>query len=143
MQVPGRRPRCASCDRACLFAVAQRGSGSTATVAAEGQLPGGEPEQHGEGAADRNEPEQPVSEQRRDVRETFVPKVELISGGPIAGLPLSYFIEWRVVSLELLNNGTRRDRGGRFEDAFINWEIDDRQQTHDHCRQGGPRGSRH
>ncbi len=53
----------------------------------------------------------------------FVPKVELISGGPVASLPLSYFVEWRVVSLDLRGNGTLRDRGGRFEDAFVNWEI--------------------
>ncbi len=54
---------------------------------------------------------------------SYLPKVELISGGPVADLPLSYFVEWRVVSLDLRGNGTLRDRGGRFEDAFVNWEI--------------------
>lgn len=58
--------------------------------------------------------------------EFFLPKVEFVSGGPVADLPFSYFLEWRVVSLELRNNGTLRDRGGRFEDAFLNWEINDR-----------------
>jgi len=53
----------------------------------------------------------------------FVPKVELVTGGPVNSLPLSYFVEWRVVSLDLRGNGTLRDRGGRFEDAFVNWEI--------------------
>lgn len=61
-----------------------------------------------------------------DLQEFYLPKVELISGGRIGDLPLSYFVEWRVVSLDLRSNGTLRDRGGRFEDAFINWEINDR-----------------
>jgi len=61
-----------------------------------------------------------------DLDEFYLPKVELVSGGPIADLPLSYFIEWRVVSLDLRNDGTLRDRGGRFEDALVNWEINDR-----------------
>jgi hypothetical protein len=56
----------------------------------------------------------------------YVPKVELISGGPVGSLPLSYFIEWRVVSLDIRGDGSLRDRGGRFEDAFVNWQIDDR-----------------
>lgn len=56
------------------------------------------------------------------IERTYVPKVELISGGPMPHPSLSYFIEWRVVSLDVRNNDTLRDRGGRFEDAFINWE---------------------
>jgi hypothetical protein len=59
--------------------------------------------------------------------EFYAPKVELISGGPIGELPLSYFIEWRVVSLALRDDGTLQDRGGRFEDAFIAWGMTDRQ----------------
>ncbi|MDZ4224506.1 MAG: hypothetical protein U1D33_01220 [bacterium] len=54
--------------------------------------------------------------------DTFVPKVELISGGPI-GNAFSYFVEWRVVSLSAQPDGTLQDRGGRFEDAFINWDF--------------------
>lgn len=52
-----------------------------------------------------------------------MPKVELLSGGPIGDLTSSYFVEWRVVSLDVRNNGTLRDRGGRFEDAFVNWDF--------------------
>jgi hypothetical protein len=58
------------------------------------------------------------------LNKTFVPKVELVSGGPIGDL-MSYFLEWRVVSLDLRGEGTLRDRGGRFEDAFVNWEMAD------------------
>jgi hypothetical protein len=61
-----------------------------------------------------------------DLSKSYLPKVELISGGPIGSLPLSYFLEWRVVSLDLRDDGSLRDRGGRFEDAFVNWEINDR-----------------
>jgi hypothetical protein len=61
----------------------------------------------------------------QNLEKTYVPKVELISGGPI-GDRFSYFVEWRVVSLDLRDDGSLRDRGGRFEDAFVNWEINDR-----------------
>lgn len=57
--------------------------------------------------------------------ETLFPKVELISGGPI-GDDLSYFVEWRAVSRQTRSDGSIRDRSGRFEDAFINWQIDER-----------------
>jgi hypothetical protein len=61
-----------------------------------------------------------------DLEKFYFPKVELISGGPVGNLPLSYFVEWRVVSLDMRGDGSLRDRGGRFEDAFVNWEIDER-----------------
>lgn len=61
----------------------------------------------------------------QDLSKSYMPKVELVSGGPIRELPLSYFIEWRVVSLDMRNDGSLRDRGGRFEDALLNWEIAD------------------
>src|SRR5687768_1609519 len=61
-----------------------------------------------------------------NLEDVFLPKVELMSGGPI-GVSASYFIEWRVVSQELQSNGTHRDRSGRFEDVIFNWEPDDRQ----------------
>jgi hypothetical protein len=61
----------------------------------------------------------------QDLEKAYVPRVELISGGPILDR-FSYFIEWRVVSLDMRNDGSLRDRGGRFEDAFVNWEINDR-----------------
>lgn len=59
----------------------------------------------------------------RDFAERFLNRVELISGGPIAALPVSYFIEWRIENLETRSDGSLRDRSGRFEDAFINWEV--------------------
>lgn len=62
----------------------------------------------------------------RDFSETFLPKVELISGGPLGRLPFSYFLEWRIVSLQTRNDGSLLDRGGRFEDAYLNWEIHNR-----------------
>ncbi|CAN5158554.1 hypothetical protein BH23VER1_BH23VER1_20240 [soil metagenome] len=51
--------------------------------------------------------------------------MELISGGPISE-ELSYFAEWRLVSLESRSDGTLRDRSGRFEDAFLSWDASDR-----------------
>lgn len=63
----------------------------------------------------------------RNFGEGYVNRVELISGGaiPIPGIiqeTLSYFVEWRMISLESRSNGTLRDRSGRFEDAYINWQ---------------------
>ena len=68
----------------------------------------------------------------RKFGEFFLNRVELISAGPIP-IPMleenfSYFIEWRAGSLETRSNGTLRDRSGRLEDAFINWQISDRWQ---------------
>ena len=57
--------------------------------------------------------------------ETLFPKVEIISGGPI-GDDFSYFVEWRTVSRGTRSDGSIKDRSGRFEDAFINWKIDER-----------------
>lgn len=62
----------------------------------------------------------------RDFSELYLNRVELISGGPIGDLPLSYFVEWRVVSMETRSDGTLRDRSGRFEDAFINLGLGQR-----------------
>ncbi|MGH2535245.1 MAG: hypothetical protein ACRDJW_23535 [Thermomicrobiales bacterium] len=50
--------------------------------------------------------------------DLFLPKVELISGGRW-GEAWSYFVEWRPVSLSLGSDGALRDRGGRFEDLFV------------------------
>ena len=61
----------------------------------------------------------------KDFSEGFLSKVELLSGGPI-GESFSYFIEWRIGSLQTREDGSLRDRGGRFEDAFVNWSITDR-----------------
>lgn len=56
--------------------------------------------------------------------DTFIPKVELISGGPV-GDSFSYFVEWRTVSLSARPDGSLQDRGGRFEDAFVGWQFAD------------------
>jgi hypothetical protein len=58
-----------------------------------------------------------------DFSNGYLNRVELISGGSVADLPFSYFIEWRVGSLESRSDGSLRDRSGRFEDAFLNWEL--------------------
>ena len=59
--------------------------------------------------------------------EGYLTRAELISGGPV-GQTLSYFIEWRIGSLESRGDGTLRDRSGRFEDAYFNWQPTDRFQ---------------
>ncbi len=61
----------------------------------------------------------------RNFDKLFLSKVELIAGGPI-GESLSYFVEWRVVSEQTRSDGSLRSRSGRFEDAFLTWDIDDR-----------------
>ena len=45
--------------------------------------------------------------------------MELISGAPIGKTSLSYFLEWRILSLQTRSDGTLKDRSGRFEDLFI------------------------
>lgn len=57
--------------------------------------------------------------------DSFLPKVELVSGGPI-GERVAYFVEWRIVSDSLRSDGTLGDRGGRFEDLWVSWDIGER-----------------
>lgn len=57
--------------------------------------------------------------------DLHLPKVELISGGRI-GESWSYFAEWRIVSLSLAGDGSLGDRGGRFEDLFVERSIGER-----------------
>jgi hypothetical protein len=57
--------------------------------------------------------------------DLFLPKVELISGGTF-GSQISYFAEWRVVSLSLRPDGSQQDRAGRFEDLFVQWSPSER-----------------
>lgn len=54
--------------------------------------------------------------------DLYLPKVELISGGPVTD-SLSYFAEWRIVSQSLSNDGSLTDRSGRFEDLFLDWRF--------------------
>ncbi|MGH9380992.1 MAG: hypothetical protein ACRD2Z_10320 [Thermoanaerobaculia bacterium] len=57
--------------------------------------------------------------------DLYLPKVELISGGRW-GESWSYFVEWRPVSLSLRRDGSLQDRGGRFEDLFVERSLGER-----------------
>ncbi|MFQ5752298.1 MAG: hypothetical protein ACE5HI_09900 [bacterium] len=59
----------------------------------------------------------------KDIDKTFPNKVELISGGPIGDSPVSYFLEWRILSQQTRSDGSLKDRSGRFEDLFIAYNI--------------------
>jgi hypothetical protein len=57
----------------------------------------------------------------------YINKLEIISGGRVVAPWLSYFVEWRPVSLETTKRGTRvelKDRSGRFEDIFLTATAD-------------------
>lgn len=54
-----------------------------------------------------------------DYVNAYINRLEAISGGKIVVPWLSYFIEWRPVNPERRDNGTLRDRSGRFEDLFV------------------------
>ncbi len=56
------------------------------------------------------------------INDLLLPKVELITGGTL-GEQWSYFAEWRIVSLSLNADGSLKDRGGRFEDLFVQRNI--------------------
>lgn len=58
-----------------------------------------------------------------DIDKTFPNKVELISGGPIGNSPVSYFLEWRILSQQTRSDGSLKDRSGRFEDLFIIYKV--------------------
>jgi hypothetical protein len=58
----------------------------------------------------------------RDDMRGFPNRIELIASDAISS-KLSYFVEWRALSLELRGDGTLRDRSGRFEDLFVIAEV--------------------
>ena len=58
-----------------------------------------------------------------DLEKAFPNKVELISGGPIGDSRASYFLEWRILSLQVRSDGSLKDRSGRFEDLFISYDF--------------------
>ena len=58
-----------------------------------------------------------------DLDKAFPNKVELISGGPIGNSRMSYFLEWRILSLQVSSDGSLKDRSGRFEDLFVSYEV--------------------
>ncbi len=59
----------------------------------------------------------------KDFKKTLPNKVEVISGAPIGHTPLSYFLEWRLLSLQTRSDGSVKDRSGRFEDLFITYRF--------------------
>lgn len=61
-----------------------------------------------------------------DFTKTFFGKAELVAGGPLDENGSSYFLEWRLLSLETQSDGSLKDRTGRFEDLFVNWQLDPR-----------------
>jgi hypothetical protein len=54
---------------------------------------------------------------------TYLNRIEVISGGRLVAPWLTYFVEWRPLSLETRSDGTTRDRSGRFEDLFVTAEA--------------------
>jgi hypothetical protein len=58
----------------------------------------------------------------RDAVRAYVNKLEVISGGTLGTPSVSYFVEWRPVSLETQKRDGEvrlRDRSGRFEDLYV------------------------
>ena len=55
----------------------------------------------------------------RDFIRGFPSRLEFIATEALEELGMSYFIEWRALSMELRGDGTVRDRSGRFEDLYI------------------------
>jgi hypothetical protein len=70
-----------------------------------------------------------------DAVRGYINRLEVISGGRTAVPWLSYFVEWRPVSLEGRGNGTLRDRSGRFEDLYVTAQRDNLEITLGQFRQ--------
>jgi hypothetical protein len=69
----------------------------------------------------------PDEDEVRGAVRAYVNKLEVISGGQVGVEWLSYFVEWRPVSLETQRRDGEvglRDRSGRFEDLFVTVAID-------------------
>jgi hypothetical protein len=60
----------------------------------------------------------PPGSTEEDVR-AYLNRIEIISGGRVVAPWLTYFVEWRPLSLEGRSDGSLRDRSGRFEDIFL------------------------
>ena len=58
-------------------------------------------------------------ERDRDRGRGLPNRVEIISGGPVAGTRAFYFLEWLPVSQQTDGAGRRVERHGRFEDVFV------------------------
>lgn len=50
-------------------------------------------------------------------------RVEIISGGPVAGTRAFYFVEWLPVSQQTDSSNRRVERHGRFEDFFVSLPV--------------------
>ena len=61
----------------------------------------------------------PTAPGQIDRTRSYVNRIEVISGGRLVAPWLSYFVEWRPLSLETRGDGTLKDRSGRFEDLFV------------------------
>lgn len=59
----------------------------------------------------------------RDFLRGFPNRLEIIASDATDVLGISYFVEWRALSMELQSNGTFRDRSGRFEDLFVSANV--------------------
>ncbi len=67
-------------------------------------------------------PPPPAGGDRRG--KAYINRIEIVSGGHVGAPWLSYFVEWRPLSLEVRGDGTLRDRSGRFEDLFLTAQWD-------------------
>lgn len=57
--------------------------------------------------------------------DVYFNKAEIIAADSV-GSNFNYMLEWRVFDLDAQSNGTLRDRSGRFEDAWISWQLSNR-----------------
>lgn len=51
--------------------------------------------------------------------KNYLNRIEFVSGGRVGTDRISYFVEWRALSMEVQPDGNLRDRSGRFEDLFF------------------------
>lgn len=58
----------------------------------------------------------------KDFMRGFFNRIEFIASDALTS-SVSYFVEWRALSMELRSDGTVRDRSGRFEDIFVIAEL--------------------
>lgn len=56
---------------------------------------------------------------------TYFNKAEILLADSV-GSNFNYLAEWRVQDLEAQSNGSLRDRSGRFEDAWMSWQLSNR-----------------
>lgn len=56
---------------------------------------------------------------------TYFNKAEILLADSV-GSNFNYMVEWRVQDLDAQSNGSLRDRSGRFEDAWMSWQLSSR-----------------